>query len=75
MTNISIASDDARHIADVLDKLEEVNAALSKIEAYLEFPITLRSEIRGFDGVIAMHDSGALVFMPGVTAEGIEEAQ
>ncbi|AKJ72085.1 hypothetical protein [Gordonia alkanivorans] len=66
--HISIASDDARHIADVLDKLEEVNEALSKIETYIEFPIRVQSEIQGFDGVIAMHDSGALVFKPGVSS-------
>ncbi|ATW60862.1 hypothetical protein HOV03_gp86 [Gordonia phage Asapag] len=65
MSDFNIASDDARHIADALDRLQEAQNALDKIEGGLEFPIRVWSELVGMDGYIEMHDSGTLVFRPG----------
>lgn len=65
MNDFNIASDDARHIADALDKLQEAVDALAKIEGSFHFPIRVWSELIGMGGRIEMHDSGTLVFRPG----------
>ncbi|MDT0223488.1 hypothetical protein [Gordonia sp. AC31] len=65
MSDFSITSEDARHIATALDHIVKAQEALAEIESGFQFPIRVWSEIVGMDGHIEYLDSGAIVFRPG----------
>lgn len=66
--SVSITQDEAEAITKVLGHLDEIRMLLAPHEAWVNFPISIDTEIAdGIQGKLDLHDpSGALVFQPDV---------